>query len=195
MNAQWLAAQFDLYPSHSKSDLARALGLEPPAISKILGGMRKISAEEYITMRQFFGLPTNEGAHAAHDYTLNPLTRADGFEERIHNQDSTGADSWVIPAKVLGQRTDASADKIKVFENCETLMEPDFKRVNSLWWIPATYTHLHPAYLFCMTGLVICCAPVHLLPNLIRQAWKFLQPARAFKPRHSYLPMWILPDA
>jgi len=59
MNSEWLRTQFELHPSKSKADLARALRLKPSAISKILSQTRQIKANEYCEMRRFFGLPVD----------------------------------------------------------------------------------------------------------------------------------------
>lgn len=58
MDAQWLQEQFSLHPEKSKSVLADMLGLQPPTISKILGGARQIKPHEYRDMCAYFDLPT-----------------------------------------------------------------------------------------------------------------------------------------
>ncbi len=57
MDYEWLNTQFSLHPEKSKSGLALALGLSPPAISKILKGSRQIKAQEYMVMREYFDMP------------------------------------------------------------------------------------------------------------------------------------------
>ncbi len=127
MDSQWLTLQFQLHPEKTKTDLARALGLTAPAISKILHGTRQIKAQEYHGMRRFFGLPTDgeKALHAQRDtaYVLEPLREARALKEPEH---TTG--HWMIPADIMGQRTQTPPDKIKVFKVEDTMMEPAFKR-------------------------------------------------------------------
>lgn len=125
MDAQWLKKQFQLNPKNSKANLAKRLGLEPPAISKILNGTRQIKAQEYILMRDYFGLP-NDGDNARgkeNAYILKPLKHARELKDSGANSDQ----NWVMPANLLSQRTDAPSNKIKVFQIQENIMEPEFR--------------------------------------------------------------------
>lgn len=126
MDSQWLKDQFKRNPDSTKADLARALGLEPPAISKILSGTRQIKIQEYMAMRQFFGLPV-EGDEAAmpnrNSVIIEPLETAAGFRE---DQAKPGA--WTMPASILTQRTAAPSEQIKIFQVNENVMEPDYKK-------------------------------------------------------------------
>ena len=122
MDSQWLKTQFDLNPDKSRADLARALDLDPPAISKILAGGRQIKAHEYIAMRTFFGLPTDgERAVAASAYRLQTLPT--GMEDR---SDADDQDAWIMPAHLLESRTKAPPEKIRIFTIRDNSMEPDF---------------------------------------------------------------------
>lgn len=132
MDSQWLKAQFSAHPKKTKADLAKALGLEPPAISKIIKGTRQVKAREYEIMRAFFGLAL-DGTKAANAnrkgsedrYTLATLENESG----LHDGGDGGKDSdWVMPANLLAQRTKAPPEKIKVFQVTENFMEPHFKR-------------------------------------------------------------------
>ena len=129
MDSQWLKMQFDLHPDKTKAALAKALGLEPPAISKIIKGTRQIKAQEYVMMRRFFGLPSNDDkAQRDKDpisYTLAPLEARDGLAEGA--TEAEGGE-WVIPADILIARTSAAPHQIKIFQIRETIMEPDFKQ-------------------------------------------------------------------
>jgi hypothetical protein len=128
MDAQWLKTQFTLNPDKTKAGLAEALNLEPPAISKILKGMRQIKAYEYARMREYFGLSSNEADSLAaykkrtESYILSPLQ--DGFSDKENANDDS---EWVIPAGILNHRTQARAHQIKIFEVKENTMEPDFR--------------------------------------------------------------------
>lgn len=122
MDSQWLKTQFDLHPGKSRADLARALALDPPAISKILAGGRQIKAHEYIAMRKFFGLPTDgERAVAASSYRLQILSAGMAEKEREDDQEA-----WIMPAHLLESRTDAPPEKIRIFTIRDNSMEPDF---------------------------------------------------------------------
>lgn len=129
MDSQWLKQQFDCNPEKSKAGLARLLKLEPPAISKILSGTRQIKAQEYNTMRQYFGLPVDGESFAQipeNTYRLDTLAGAQSkFEETTEQPPE---DSWIIPAEILSARTQTPPEKIKIFKIEESLMEPEFKR-------------------------------------------------------------------
>lgn len=126
MDSEWLKTQLRLQPDKSKADLARALKLGAPAISKILSGTRQIKAQEYIAMRRFFGMPV-DGVRAASGggeraYVLEPL--AAGLQEQSTSSEDH---SWVIPANVLKSKTKAPPEEIKIFAVQENAMTPDFK--------------------------------------------------------------------
>lgn len=127
MDAEWLKSQLKLNPARSKADLARALGLEPSAVSKMLSGARQIKAQEYVAMRRFFGLAV-EGeralrptAAAENAYVIEPL----GSALREQGADSD-ADAWVMPAHLFASRTKAPPEKIRIFEVHGDAMAPDF---------------------------------------------------------------------
>lgn len=126
MDSEWLRAQFRLHPDKTKAGLAQALGLEAPAVSKILAGTRQIKAQEYIAMRRYFGLPVDGekaargGAHPA-AYTLSPL--APGLKDGEAAMDEN---AWVMPASLFAARTRAPPDKIRIFPVQENAMQPDF---------------------------------------------------------------------
>lgn len=126
MDSQWLKTQFELNPDRSKADLARALSLEPPAISKILNGTRQVKATEYTIMRRFFGLPV-DGEQAvsagANSYVMGTL---EGEEALKEGEQENG--TWAIPADILAKRTKAPPEQIKIFKVSESVMEPDFKQ-------------------------------------------------------------------
>lgn len=128
MDANWLKTQFRLNPGKTRAGLAKALGLEAPAVSKILNGTRQIKAQEYIAMRRFFGLPADgekaSGAARNADsgaYTLAPLES--GLEDA--GSPAAGAESWTIPAHIFRQRTKAPPEQIRIFTAQESVMAPD----------------------------------------------------------------------
>jgi transcriptional regulator with XRE-family HTH domain len=121
MDAQWLQTQFSLNPDKSKAGLAEAMGLEPPAISKILKGTRQIKAQEYILMRGYFGLP-NDGHAAiasAPAYTL-PSNAVPMFADG-----DTPPGEWMMPEDFAST---ASPEKMRVFQVRDQFMEPEFKQ-------------------------------------------------------------------
>jgi transcriptional regulator with XRE-family HTH domain len=121
MDSLWLQTQFRLNPEKTKADLADALGLDRPAVSKILAGTRQIKAAEYAAMRRFFGLPV-DGERAARPgatVTLQPLTT--GLSDNNAGVD----DGWVMPASVLAQRTRGKPENIRIFTVQERAMVPE----------------------------------------------------------------------
>lgn len=126
MDSHWLKNQFKNHPYKSKADLAKALGLEPPAISKILANTRQIKAKEYAIMRRFFGLPVDEtqmsARHTASNdgHALNP-----GLAET--NQPD-GRVNWDIPDHVIQKRVSLAPEKIRIYKVAENVMEPHFKQ-------------------------------------------------------------------
>lgn len=127
MDSRWLKLQFETNPDKSKADLARVLGLEPSAVSKILSGSRQIKAQEYHRMRHFFGLPTDGGrattSPASSSFVLQPLSGEEGLQEGYQS-----AGDWVIPADILSRRTKSPPDQIRIFNVSDSMMEPDYKR-------------------------------------------------------------------
>ena len=121
MDNLWLQTQFRLNPEKTKADLAEALGLDRPAVSKILAGTRQIKAAEYAGMRRFFGLPVDgeRAARAGSTVTLQPL--AQGLADSAAGTD----DGWVMPASVLAQRTRGKPENIRIFTVQERAMAPD----------------------------------------------------------------------
>ena len=126
MDAQWLKTQFETQPDKTKAALAQALGLEAPAVSKILSGIRQIKANEYMIMRAFFGLPIDGERAARNDntYVLEPLEKKSGM---LDSADDAQAD-WILPADILQKRTQSTPEHIKSFRVEDDKMAPDFKR-------------------------------------------------------------------
>ena len=120
MDSEWLKTQFRLHPGKSKAELARALGLDRPAISKILAGGRQIKAAEYAGMRRFFGLPVDgERAVSPQAVVVQPLAGG-GLAE----PPADGAENWVMPASLFARRTRAAPENIRLFTVQEQAMMP-----------------------------------------------------------------------
>lgn len=130
MDSEWLKTQFRLHPDRKQAELAEALGVGAPAVSKMLAGARQIRASEYVLMRRFFGMPVDGESAAtgsgrnnsgrAGRYVLEPL----GMKEK--NSPAAEDDAWVIPGSLLKGRTAASPDQIRIFTVQESAMAPDF---------------------------------------------------------------------
>ncbi len=124
MNSEWLETQFNINPGKSKASLARAIGLEPSAISKILKGSRQIKASEYAKMRDFFGLDQLDKAYTS---VIRPLVaNANDVASSVAAQMSQ--ESWVIPSSILEQRANTAAENISIYTIEDSFMEPDFIR-------------------------------------------------------------------
>lgn len=113
MNTAWLKQQFKLHPDKSKAELARALNLEPPAISKILSGARQIKAPEYGVMLDFFGVNDDSAPLAGHQ-----------MQDSADNENS----QWAIPADILQENTNTDSKDVKNFRVDDNMMAPEFNR-------------------------------------------------------------------
>lgn len=120
MDAEWLQVQFRLHPGKSKADLARMLGLEPPAISKILGGGRQIKAQEYLLMREFFGMPVD----GEKTYAVKAPSGAPGGARGL--SDRAGHAVYVPRAAGPGKAPGNLSEQLRVFRVEENLMEPEY---------------------------------------------------------------------
>lgn len=129
MYSQWLKQQFAQHPKKSKAALARALGLDSPAISKILKGTRQVKAHEYAIMRRFFGLPVDGETAVSNknSFVIRPLVEKNSGLRDKATHPNHGESEWIIPSHVIGKHTDAPPDKVKILEIKESLMEPDFR--------------------------------------------------------------------
>jgi len=122
MDGQWLKTQFEVNPAKSKIGLAEAIGLTPSAISKILNGGRQIKAQEYMLMREFFGLPV-DGQTSLHKKSDHDGVHTDGL-----NDDPAGSSEWMLPVRILSSGTAVPGEKTRIFQVQEDVMEPDFRR-------------------------------------------------------------------
>ncbi len=130
MDAQWLHAQFSHHRDKSKAALAQALGLEPPAVSKILSGVRQIKATEYIKMREFFGLPSGEKRDhegQTQSYVVDQLKSNHNLSDSA-NEVENSQSQWILPANIIQKHTQSTSDVIKSFRVGDHMMAPDFKR-------------------------------------------------------------------
>ena len=125
MDSQWLKTQFALNPDKTKAALAKALGLNPAAISKILKGTRQIKAQEFATMCTYFGAADGKvKPRHGNSYVLTPLKSMQDLKEDAPH---AALSEWIIPANILNTRTKAPSDQIKIFQVHETTMEPAFR--------------------------------------------------------------------
>ncbi len=126
MDSQWLKALFESNPGKSKAGLAAAIGLEPPAISKILNGTRQIKAQEYISMRKYFGLPVDGEASIK---KMPPPLAVVAAPPAAHDLAERQAppSEWMIPPRILSSPASSSSEKTRIFKVNESVMEPDFR--------------------------------------------------------------------
>lgn len=108
-------------PEKSKAALAEALGLDRPAVSKILAGTRQIKAAEYAAMRRFFGLPVDgeRAVRGGSSVTLQPLSQG------LADKAGQGDEGWVMPASVLAPHTRGKPENIRIFTVQERAMAPE----------------------------------------------------------------------
>jgi plasmid maintenance system antidote protein VapI len=142
MDSQWLKTQFAANPDKSKAGLAAAIGLEPPAVSKILNGTRQIKAQEYLQMREYFGLPVDGLSAVRKTYTVKAQDGQDGFDDG-----SAPPSEWSIPSVISSQAAGPNKTN-RVFQVRESFMEPEFKRGEHVLVDIALTANLHrPAHL------------------------------------------------
>lgn len=60
MDAKWIKEQF-ARTGKSQADLARHLKIQPPMVSKMVRGERKVQGTEVDLIRAFFGVTANNG--------------------------------------------------------------------------------------------------------------------------------------
>lgn len=125
MDSQWLQSQFKLHPEKKKVDLAKQLGLEAPAISKILAGMRDIKAQEYIKMRRFFGLPTDGSRSLKRKNSIIQSYSSPQNKNALKEKQNGG---WVIPKEHLPEKMGENLKNLRVFRIEDDGMAPDFKK-------------------------------------------------------------------
>lgn len=120
---EWLSEQLDKRPEKSKAELAKALNLEPPAVSKILNGTRQIKAIEYVRILEFLGVSANE-----HGLPSTPSRHEqDVFDGMKEEQRTKG--EWSIPQEILSRPNEGTSDGAhKAFCINDCHMEPAFKQ-------------------------------------------------------------------
>lgn len=128
MDKDWLKTQLQINPDRNKAGLARALAVEPSAVSKILAGTRQIKAHEYVAMRRYFGLPT-DGERAVKDTA--DISRSETSSYKVEPlQDAAGTgdhgEAWIMPASLLARRTQAPPGQVRIFSIRDRTMVPDF---------------------------------------------------------------------
>lgn len=129
MNGKWLETQFKIHSEKTRVGLAIKLGLDAPAISKILSGKRQIKASEYLGMREYFGLTdaANQGA-SADGYVLRPFAQG-GLSDQVAESDGN---AWVMPERLLREKTKAPPEQIRIFDVPDSAMVPDFQKGEQL---------------------------------------------------------------
>lgn len=108
MDRKWLKTLFENNPQKTQSALAKVLGVQPAAVTRILQGEREIKAREIAVIRQFFGLPrdNDNGIQASSSEAVVPVIDPE-FGER-----------WVLPRSILkGQTADPSGLEIMALKD------------------------------------------------------------------------------
>ena len=107
----WLCEELEKRPDINKAELATALNLEPPAVSKILNGTRQVKAIEYVRILNFLGISANEqGLPDTGNDTESPRT----------------ANGWSIPQGITGrQKPQLPEGAHKTFCINDALMKPE----------------------------------------------------------------------
>jgi len=124
-----------MHPDKTKADLARALGLEPPAVSKILSGRRQIKVHEYINMRNFFGLG---GSGNDRNIDLYRPIKPVNTDYAPHMQEMQPPESqWLIPSKYKNTDSGESRSAVRLFQITDSAMEPRFYKGESVIIDPA----------------------------------------------------------
>lgn len=127
MDGQWLKTQFLSNPGKTKAGLAAAIGLEPPAISKILNGSRQIKAQEYVAMREYFGLPADGQSTLKRKIASYTVMHGGKDGHDLHDRAAPPSD-WIIPASILGARSGGNIGKTRVFQVHDSHMAPEFQK-------------------------------------------------------------------
>lgn len=132
MDAQWLKKQFSLHPGKTKGSLAKALGLEPSAISKILANGRQIKAHEFAIMQSFFH-PQDFKKRENQDLLDNPDVRNTYANYSLQDTNATHED-WINPKQkhqTCPQSSNTSFQgslaQLQIIKVTEDLMAPEFR--------------------------------------------------------------------
>ena len=112
-----------LHPGKSKADLAKAVGLGAPAISKILKGTRQIKAQEYILTRECFGMP-NDGHAMVRGHNAAKMAK----DSIALHESKSAPGEWLIPQSLKSSSDRSGGETLRVFEAHDTFMEPDFHK-------------------------------------------------------------------
>jgi len=129
MDSQWLNSLFAENSDKTKKSLADYLGMEPPAVSKMLNGTRQIKTKEYFSIRTFFGLPV-DGEHAM-ALRQHPLTQTASNHQNNYNfaePNNTGG-AWKTESDLIQTNNEAILyTKTMIVKNTDDYMMPDFKK-------------------------------------------------------------------
>lgn len=150
--ADWLQAQFIIHKgdkTKNKAALAKALGVEPSAISKILNYSRLIKAHEYVIMRRFFGLPV-DGEKAAQPHAVASSSNITSSQHSLSDSQMAFEPEFSIPSSIAKNSTDQTHKSLKSIRVTDHLMEPEFLR-DSVVLIDPSDTTPHPSGVFAVS--------------------------------------------
>lgn len=128
MYSQWLNDQFKHNPDKKKAQLARALGLEAPAISKILNGSRQLKAHELEIIKHFFDteVPVNisiDPSSGVYEHKLESTNGQAAFYDSRKQSDSEN--EWMMPEPMKKAALDPH--KTRIFKSGDDAMAPEFR--------------------------------------------------------------------
>lgn len=129
MYSQWLNEQFKRNPRKKKATLAKALGLEAPAISKILNGTRQLKAHELEVIKHFFGVhsPVNitiDPHSGVYEHKINPLPHA--FQEGRGKNEAQ--EEWMLPDDMKRMSDlESQSQNTRILKNSDDAMAPEFR--------------------------------------------------------------------
>lgn len=127
MYSQWLNEQFKRNPRKKKALLAKALGLEAPAISKMLNGSRQLKAHELEIIKHFFGVVTPI------NISIDPHSGV--YEHKIDSSGRSFHDSrkgedgqWLMPGHDKNKNLETQAlNNTRILKNSDDAMAPEFR--------------------------------------------------------------------
>lgn len=143
MYSQWLSKQFSENPEKSKASLAKALGLEPPAISKILNGTRQIKAHEMEIIKRFFGLgATSFSSYMAYDLSDSRKLGHSDFAPYINKQPTPNNIEDMIPANAKLVQIQDSAMEPMFLKGERVVINPQDREMPGLFIMSDGYSQM-----------------------------------------------------
>lgn len=97
MDAEWIREQLRLRPSKSQRGLAKALGIDPAGVNRLVAGARQIKAHEIPKILAYFESQYPErGSHLLTERELSSL----GVNPLVHKKQASDLDENVTPLAI-----------------------------------------------------------------------------------------------